>query len=142
MTTRAQDPLIRRHFRWGWGLLSLYLTMGLLLEGLHGLKVQSYLSPEVESETRRLMWTLSHSHGTLLALVQIAFAVTVAHSSSPMPRAETASRCLIAAAILMPAGFFLGGLFTYGADPGLGVFLVVPGGLLLLIAVVSTFRSR
>jgi len=31
---------------------------------------------------------------------------------------------LIRAAILFPAGFFLGGVLTYGGDPGLGIWLV------------------
>ena len=45
-----------------------------------------------------------------------------------------ASRALQAATLTMPAGFFLGGLFTHGGDPGLGVLLVAPGGLLILLA--------
>ena len=39
------------------------------------------------------------------------------------------------ASILMPAGFFLGGLFIYSGDPGLGILLVPVGGALLLAAV-------
>jgi len=35
--------------------------------------------------------------------------------------------------VLLPLGFFLGGFFTHGGDPGIGVFLV-PAGELLLIA--------
>ena len=49
-----------------------------------------------------------------------------------------ASACLIAAGILMPLGFFLGRGFVYAEDPGLAVFLVPPGALLLFIAVLLT----
>jgi len=42
------------------------------------------------------------------------------------------------ATCLMPAGFFLGGLFIYSGDPGLGILLVPAGGLLLVVAVFLT----
>lgn len=51
----------RRHLRFGWWSLLFFLTFGLGLETLHGLKVGWYL--DVENETRRLMWTLAHAHG-------------------------------------------------------------------------------
>jgi hypothetical protein len=38
----------------------------------------------------------------------------------------------------MPVGFFLGGLFVYAGDPGLGILLVPVGGLLLFVAVLLT----
>jgi hypothetical protein len=38
----------------------------------------------------------------------------------------------------MPAGFFLGGVFIYAGDPGLGILLVPVGGILLFIAVFMT----
>ena len=77
--TEGQVALtVRRHMRFGWASLLAFLTLGLALEGLHGLKVGWYL--DVASSTRRLMFTLGHAHGTLLALVNIAYALTI-----PMP---------------------------------------------------------
>jgi len=38
----------------------------------------------------------------------------------------------------MPAGFLLGGIIVHGGDPGLGIFLLPPGALLLLVAVIMT----
>jgi hypothetical protein len=35
----------------------------------------------------------------------------------------------------MPLGFFLGGLFHYEGDPGLGIFLAPPAALAILLAV-------
>ncbi len=132
--------LSRRHLRVGWWQLLVFLSLGLCLEGLHGFKAIFYLG--IENEARRLMWTLSHAHGTLLALIQIAFAGSLSlFARRQTKRLELASRCLLGAAILMPLGFFLGGLFTHGGDPGLGIFLVLPGGLLLFIGVLLTARD-
>ena len=47
-------------------------ALGLLLESLHGFKVRAYL--DVTNETRRLMWTLAHAHGTVLGLGLLALA--------------------------------------------------------------------
>jgi hypothetical protein len=129
--------LFRRHLRFGWLLLLIFLTMGLLLEGFHGFKVAAYLN--VTNETRRLMWTLCHAHGTLLGIVNVIFAFTLRSAATwnPRPRAF-ASGCLSAASLLMPGGFFLGGLFIHGGDPGIGIILLPVGGILLLIAVSLT----
>src|SRR5438132_14075230 len=66
----------RRHLQFGWWSLVVFATLGLVLETLHGFKVRAYL--DVSNETRRLMWTLAHAHGTLLAIVHIVFGLTVA----------------------------------------------------------------
>jgi hypothetical protein len=129
-----------RHLRIGWWSLLVYLTLGLILEGLHGFKVGFYLN--VSNETRRLMWTLAHAHGTLIALVQIAFALTLRLLPLWDARQRAlAGHCLIGANLLLPGGFFLGGLFLYGGDPGLGVLLVPLGAVLLFLAVFLTARA-
>ena len=128
------SPTAALHLRFGWWTLLLFLTLGLVLEALHGFKVGSYL--DVSNESRRLMWTLAHAHGTLLALVNLAFAFTLGHLEAwPAGSRKLASRTLMAATLLMPAGFFLGGVITYGGDPGPGIALVALGGLLLVVAV-------
>ena len=45
------------------------------------------------------------------------------------------SFALIWAAILLPAGFFLGGIVIYDGDPGLGVWLVPVGAALLFYSI-------
>ena len=131
-----ETSLVRRHLTIGWWSLLMFLGLGIFLEALHGLKLGWYLS--VEAETRRFMWTLAHTHGTLLSLVHIAFAATVGTLAEAARRKlRIASLCLIGAGVLMPVGFFLGGVFFYSGDPGLGIFLVPPGGILLLIAVLK-----
>lgn len=128
------------HLSFGWWSLLVFLTLGIVLESLHGFKVRFYL--EATNETRRLMWTLAHAHGTLLALVNIAFATTLQARPGWTGRWRTiASRFLIASAILLPAGFFLGGTVTWAGDPNPTIALVPLGALLMLVAVFLTARE-
>src|SRR5215471_12678578 len=82
------DSLVGRHLRFGWWSLLVFLTLGILLEGLHGFKVGWYLSES--NSTRRLMFTLAHAHGTLLGVLQIAFAASLPH----LPAWTSRNRCL------------------------------------------------
>ena len=59
----------------------------------------------------------------------------------PSPRLRIASLCLCAAACLLPLGFFLGGLFVYPPDPGLGIALVPIGGVFLFTGVALVARQ-
>ncbi len=133
------DPLdyVRRHLRFGWWSLLFFLTLGMLLEAMHGFKVGWYL--DASNSTRRLMWTLSHAHGTLLALVNIAFAATLALLPGQAARSRRlVSPCLMGATVLLPGGFLLGGVVVYDGDPGVGIFLLPVGALLLFVAVLLT----
>ena len=132
--------ILRLHLRVGWWSLLLFLTLGLILESLHGFKVCFYL--DVSNSTRRLMWTLAHAHGTLFSILNLVFAMSIRLTPGwNGPSRTLASTCLLGAMVLMPLGFFLGGLFVRGGDTGLGVFLVPPGGLLLFLAVLLIARA-
>ena len=136
----SPDDLARRHLRIGWWGLLVFLSAGLVLETLHGFKVGLYL--DVTSEPRRLMWRLAHAHGSLLALLNVAFGAGLPLLPAFEDGARRlASRCLAGALFLMPAGFALGGIWIHGGDPGLGVLLVPPGGILLFVAVLLTARA-
>ena len=131
--------LRRRHLRFGWYALLGFLTLGAVLEGLHGFKVGFYL--DVTQESRRLMWRLAHAHGTLLALVNIAFAVSLdALRDNDASQLRFASACLLVGALLVPLGFFAGGVFAHDGDPGLFVLLVPLGALLLFLGVLHVAR--
>lgn len=124
----------RRHLRFGWSALLGFLTLGILLEVLNGFKVGWYV--DVAHETRRHLWTLAHAHGTLLALVNVVFALTLPSLGSWSPgRREFTSHCLLVASLLVPLGFLLGGAVVHAGDPGLGILLLPFGALLLLAAV-------
>ena len=131
----ANAMFARRHLRFGWWSLLVFLTLGIVLETFHGLKVGWYL--DVSNSSRRLMWTLAHAHGVLLGLVHLAFSFTNRLFGLGD---NLTSLCLIGATILIPGGFFVGGIFIYGGDPGLGILLVPIGALLLFVAVVQVAR--
>lgn len=137
MTTSDHATVERyaaRHLRHGWSCLLVFIAVGLALESLHGLKVAAYL--DLDQAVRRHMWTLAHAHGALLGLVHIGLAATVRASPSlaTCSRGHFASVSLDLASLLLPLGFFLGGLWHYAGDPGLGVLLVPVGGALLVLA--------
>lgn len=126
----VRERLCRRHLRFGWFALLVFSLLGASLEVLHAFKLGFYL--DVGSETRRLLWRLAHAHGIGLALVNLAFAATLPHTHADAPL-ERSSVCLIAASVLLPLGFLLGGAFASAGDPGLPV-LLVPLALPLLAA--------
>ena len=128
----------KRHLRFGFFALLFFLSLGFLLEFFHGYRIGSYLSEEYEP--RRLMWTLAHAHGTLLALINIAVAAAWPQLREG-PRLRIASICLVLATCLLPSGFFLGGLFVYPPDPGVGVVLVPIGGVFLFVGVALVARQ-
>lgn len=123
--------LARLHIRFGWLSLALFALVGLALEGLHGFKAAWYL--ERANETRRLMFTLGHAHGALLSILNLVLGALLAAFPGAVLGA-TPSRLLLAATILMPGGFLLGGAFPYSGDPGLGILLVPVGALCLIAA--------
>lgn len=129
-----RSRIAHRHVRFGWIGLLVFLSMGAILEGLHGFKAGFYLDPH--AKLRRELWTLSHAHGTLIALIQLVFAACLMHFGKwRSDRLKIASFFLLDAALLIPLGFFLGGLHPTESDPWVGVYLVPIGALLLLISV-------
>jgi hypothetical protein len=130
----------RRHLRVGWSALLVFAALGLFLEALQGFKVAAYL--DVSNDTRHLMWRLAHAHGALLGAVNILFALTLkASAPGAWPGIERISGALIAATILLPLGFFLGGVVFYSGDPGVGVLFVPIGAVLLLLALYWIARA-
>lgn len=120
----------RRHLQIGWWSLFVFAALGLVLESFHGFKFRAYL--DVSNETRRLMWRLAHAHGTLLGVVHVLFGLLLGNGIASFRNVRTISIALIGAGVLLPLGFFLGGIRFYGGDPGIGVALVPVGAVLLL----------
>jgi hypothetical protein len=129
--SKAGDPAIRKTVRAGWVLLAIALPFGVTLEALHGFKVQAYLA----SDMRREMWRLAHAHGTLLGILcLVCGAIGEAYIAEAIrPRALAMIRW---GSVLMPVGFFLGGVLNSEGDPSLGIVLVPAGALLLVVALV------
>jgi len=138
--TLSVSGYARRHVRFGWWSLLVFLALGLGLELLHGFKARMYL--DVSNETRRLMWTLAHAHGGLLGLVHVVFGLSLRIQPESGPRQLAAiSISLLGASVLLPGGFFVGGMTFYGGDPGLGILLVPVGAALLIAGVFGIARA-
>jgi hypothetical protein len=138
MSDSSKNPLKdARSFGW-WSLLC-WLSLGIALEAMHGFKIGWYL--DVVNDGRRLQLTLAHTHGTLLALMNIIFAMSLSQDVGPAGLVARAAKCLKWAAILMPLGFLGGGIMAMGADPGIAIVLVPIGGLLLFAGVLFAARA-
>lgn len=131
--TSETAPLIRQ----GWISLALWIAFGILIEGFIGFRTPALLDDSV----RRDMFRLAHAHGTLLNLVLIAAAICARLELVRI--GPLASLGLRAAVVLLPAGFLLGGIWHFKDDPGLGIFLVPVGALLLLASALQLgFSSK
>ncbi len=120
--------------RQGWVSVAVWMTVGLLLEGLLGYKAPSYLG----DPQRRELFRLAHSHGTLLGVVLIVAALTAQRIAAPPQLAQWALRI---GAVMMPVGFLLAGVWHPEGDPGLAIWLVPPGALLVIFGVVAMALS-
>ena len=152
MSTSGPGSTRRLHLVLGWCSLLVFVILGVGLEAMHGFKVAWYVNSG-KPETTRLLWRLAHAHGTMLSLVHLAFAWSVVELSGFTDRTRfLASRSFLAAGVLIPAGFFLGGfppfvrteelrLGTLGGDPGLGIVLLPLGALLLIMALSLAARA-
>lgn len=131
---KLRRRLARRHHALGWLGLLCFLSLGIVLEALHAFKAGLYL--DLDQKVRREMWRLAHAHGTLLSLVNVGFAVGLERFGRwTAARLRLASFFLLDAAVLLPLGFFLGGLGHGESDPSAGILLVPLGAVLLLTGV-------
>ena len=131
-SARATTPLglADRLLRQGWASVAMWMSVGLLLEGLLGYKIPAYLN----DPQRRELFRLAHTHGALLGILLIVAALVIGRGASVPAIAVTALRI---GAVLMPVGFFVAGIWHSEGDPGLAVWLVPPGALLVIYAAVA-----
>lgn len=128
---------LRNVVRVGCALLAVSLPMGVALEALHGFKLQRWL----DSPVRRELWRLAHAHGAMLGILCLLFvALAPQYVRDDQVRAR-AARELTWGAVLMPLGFFAGGVLNYEGDPSLGIALAPIGAALLVVALVRVLRS-
>lgn len=130
-TATQANQLVYLHRVYGWSALFISLTFGFALEGLLGFKTVSLLLDPI----RREFWSLAHFHGALLALLNLVYVHWAEHETLNPAQRRLASRTLIIGSLLLPLGFFLGGLIHYEGDPGVGIFLVPIGAILILYTV-------
>lgn len=128
--TENSFPQPESLLRQGWIGVACWMAVGLLLEGLLGYKAPGYLN----DSQRRELFRLAHTHGTLLSAVLILAALTARHFGA-VPR--SAQLTLRIGSVLMPVGFLLAGIWHPEGDPGLAIWLVPPGALLMIFGVVA-----
>ena len=88
------------------------------------------------------MWTLAHAHGALLGVVHILYAICLRLFPGVATGTQrSVSWSLIGASVLLPGGFFFGGIGFYSGDPALGILAVPVGATLLLIGVYRIARA-
>ena len=104
----------KTQFCFAW--ICFWIFFGLLLDSFMGMKQLFYLANPI----RREMWRLAHTHGTLMTLVFLAYV----HFRGISKKQH--ENMMFIGALLMPVGFFLGGIVTTEIDPFVGVFLVMP----------------
>lgn len=136
--TQLEDArLARTHRLYGWTALLIWLLFGTLLEALHGFKISDYLLDPI----RREFWSLAHFHGVGFAIVNLIYVRWAEADGLNVAQRKLASRMLLGASILMPLGFFLGGLIHFEGDPGIGIILSPIGALLVLITAALQARA-
>jgi hypothetical protein len=120
--------------------IGVWMSFGLLLEGLLGFKTPTYLQDDV----RRELFRLAHAHGTLVNLLLLGAAL--ACDRLEIAVSKTVRVSLRTGVVLLPLGFFMAGVWHYESDPGVAIWLVPPSALLLIFALValalSVRRSR
>jgi hypothetical protein len=120
-----------------WPSLAFWIAFGLLVEGFIGWRTPSIM----DDSLRREMFRLAHAHGTLLNLLLIAAAIC-----ARLDLLRVGALALFAlrfSVIILPLGFLLGGIWHFQSEPGLGVWLVPAGAVLLLwFAVVASLGGR
>ncbi|MEQ1763538.1 MAG: hypothetical protein ABL984_10380 [Pyrinomonadaceae bacterium] len=111
--------------------IAVWMSFGLLLEGLIAFRVPMYILDQVTRE----LFRLAHAHGTLLSLVLIAAGLCWRSGFIAPPRIAKLS--LQIGALLMPVGFLLGGIGHYESDPSSLVFLAPLGGVMVIFGIVA-----
>lgn len=111
--------------------VAVWMTFGLLLEGLIGYKTPAYLNDSV----RRELFRLAHAHGTLLSLLLLGLALVC--DRFEVKPANVVPMVLRGGVVLLPIGFLLGGAWHYESDPGVGIWLVPIAAVMVVFGVVS-----
>jgi hypothetical protein len=118
-----------------WLSIAVWMSFGLLLESLIGYRVPAYLNDDL----RRELFRLAHTHGALLNIVLLGAALCL--DRGLVSASKAALWALRLGAVLMPAGFLLGGIWHTEGEPGIGVGLAPLGGLLVIFGVVNLALS-
>lgn len=115
--------------------IAVWMSFGLLLEGLIAFRIPDYLSDAITRE----MFRLAHAHGTLLSLVMVA--VGLAWKAEFIVLGSVANWMLRIGSVAMPVGFMLGGIGNSANDPSPLVFIAPAGGVMVIFGIVAAVVS-
>jgi hypothetical protein len=130
-TGRVETHWPARMLFQGWVSIAFWMAFGLLLESFLAYKIPGYL---MDAQRRELL-RLAHAHGTLLGIVLIVAALCVRQLQSRPARAI--GLALQIGAVLLPSGFLLAGIWHPEGDPGIAIWLVPPGALLVIFGAIA-----
>lgn len=132
-----QDAGVATCLAAGWTLVTVSLAFGLALEAFHLVKLPFYLDVRL----RRELWTLAHTHGTLLGAIAVLVGLTADRVAMDAMRRAACARLVMWGAMLVPLGFLGGGIANAEGDPSLAIVLVPIGAVLALAGVALMARS-
>jgi hypothetical protein len=127
----VNSKLAIRHKRFGWTSLLIFVGLGTLLEGLLGFKSIGLLLDPLKRE----LWRLAHFHGAMLAIINLVYVFWADNNNLLDHQQKSASRALIGGSVCLPIGFFIGGIAHPEGDPGIAIFLVPIGALMICYAI-------
>ena len=125
--------MAKRHLYLGFGAILLAGLLGLSLEAALGFRVPELV--DADMHYRRALFRLGHAHLGLFGIVHVLVALC-AHTALIRLRAWI-SWSLSLGLALLPSGFWLGGAFLVGVEPGIGSVLAPVGAVFLLCGVVG-----
>ncbi len=128
--TEVKVKLIASLIFQSWIGITVWMSFGLLNEGLIGFRIPAYVADDV----RRELFRLAHAHGTLLSLMLLGAAFSVSRLTDAPVLGIWALRI---GAVVLPLGFLLGGIWHFKSEPGLGVWLVPPAALIVIFGAIT-----
>ncbi len=127
-----------RHLRASLVLVAVFMASGLWLEAMVGLRAEGWLDDPLRREFLRL----GHAHGGLLGLLNLALAWALERLATPPSWAGKIRLAAWTGALLVGAGFMLGGMLHGPTDPGLPILVVPAGAMILLASLAATALVR
>ena len=118
-----------RHLRASLLLIAVFLSVGMILEAMHGVRSAGIMTDPIAREFLRL----GHAHGGLLALLNLGIAWAMGRLQTPDRWAAKVRLASLLGALVVGMGFIGGGLWHGPTDPG-PLVLAVPAGALMLLA--------
>lgn len=128
----------RSHLRASLVITAVFLSLGLWLEAMFGLRADGGLDVPFRREFLRL----GHAHGAILGVLNLTLAFAVTRLSTPEAWARRSRLACAVGAGLVGGGFVGGGVWPQPDGPGELVYAVPVGAMAVLAALVVVAVTR